>query len=84
MNKLYLVSYDLVKPGRSYQPLWDELKRLGGKRVLESQWVLRNTASSLDICNHLIKFVDSNDRMIVNEVTSNCAWFNTGDITKAA
>ena len=36
MSKLYLVSYDLRVPGRNYQPVWDELKRLGAVRVLAS------------------------------------------------
>jgi len=82
--KLYLVSYDLIKPGRNYQPLYDELARLGAKRVLASEWILRNSSSAYDILVHLVKSIDSNDRMIVNELNSNCAWFNTGDITKAA
>jgi multisubunit Na+/H+ antiporter MnhC subunit len=41
-------------------------------------------ASAYDLLIHFVKYVDTNDRMIVNEITSNCAWFNTGDITKAA
>jgi len=82
--RVYLVSYDLVAPGRNYQPLWDELKRLGAKPVLKSQWVMRNSSSAYDILVHLVKYIDANDKMIVTEVTSNSAWFNTGDITKAA
>lgn len=84
MRKLYLVSYDLRIPGRNYQPLWDELNRLGAVRVLASQWVVRNQASAYDLVVHFTKYIDANDKMVVNELNSNVAWYNTGDITKAA
>ena len=62
----YIISYDLVAPGRNYQPLWDELARIGAQRVLQSQWVVRRvetTASGLRV--HFKKFIDSNDRLLV-------------------
>jgi hypothetical protein len=79
-----MISYDLLKPGRNYQPLWDELKRLGAKPVLRSQWVMRSASSAYDLVNHLVKYIDANDKMIANELNSNIAWYNTGDITKVA
>lgn len=82
--KPYLVSYDLLKPGRDYETLYAELRRLGAKRVLKSQWVLRNSASAYDLVVHLVKYIDSNDKLIVNEITTNTAWYNTEDITKVA
>ena len=84
MPKLYMVSYDLTRPVRDYERLWAALARLGAKSVLKSQWVLRNQASAYDLASHFAKFIDSDDKLIVNELTSNCAWVNTGDITKAA
>ena len=46
----YIISYDLVAPGRNYQPLSDELARIGAQRVLLSQFAVRRvgtTASAL-------------------------------------
>ena len=37
---LYLISYDLLKPGKNYDPLLDALTQQGAKRVLLSQWIL--------------------------------------------
>ena len=62
----YIISYDLVAPGRNYQPLWDELARIGAQRGLQSQWAVRRvetTASGLR--DHFKKFIDSNDRLLV-------------------
>ena len=62
----YVVSYDLLKPGQDYSPLWAELRRLGGKRVLKSQWVMRRTnTSATGLRDHFRKFIDNNDRLLV-------------------
>ena len=43
---VYAVSYDLKKPGRNYQPLWDRLAQWKAVRVLESFWVIDTNPSS--------------------------------------
>src|SRR5215213_2400027 len=58
----YLISYDLNAPGRNYEALFDELARLGAKRLLLSQWGLRNAANAVAIRDHLWSFMDGNDR----------------------
>ena len=45
----YLISYDLTAPGRNYEALFNELARLGAKRLLLSQWGLRNPATAVAI-----------------------------------
>ncbi len=65
--KAYLISYDLVAPGRNYQRLFEELNRLGGFRVLQSQWVIRVTNTAAQVRDHLMQFVDANDRVLVND-----------------
>ena len=37
----YLISYDLMKPGKNYDALWAALKEIGAKRVLESEWLVK-------------------------------------------
>ncbi len=62
----YLISYDLNAPGRNYEALFDELARLGAKRLLLSQWGLRNAATADAIRAHLWSFMDGNDRLLVS------------------
>jgi len=73
MNK-YLVSYDLDKPGQDYSRLTNELKRLGGIRILYSEWILRNKASAEAMRNHLKSFIDGNDMLLVVGLTGEAAW----------
>ena len=62
----YIISYDLVAPGRDYQTLWDELARMGAHRVLHSQWAVRLTETSAPrLRDHFQQFIDSNDRLLV-------------------
>lgn len=67
---LYLITYDLVQPGRNYQRLFDLLISWGAKRALLSTWVLKST-KSLDVGamrDELKRFIDANDRLLVTEM----------------
>lgn len=72
--KVFFVNYDLRKQ-RNYQPLYDELNRLNGIRVLESLWSLKlsDSNTSVSVRDHLKQFIDGDDGIIVSEVTS-YAW----------
>lgn len=65
----FLVSYDLVKEQSSfdYQPLWDELDRLGGVKTLLSEYLLEADNTAQEVVNHLKQFIDSNDRLMAVE-----------------
>lgn len=71
---LYLVSYDLDKPGQDYPDLIARLKQFGAQRVLYSEWLMVNNASSQAIRDDLLRFMDSNDRLFVAELKNNAAW----------
>ena len=78
----YLVSYDLVKPGKDYSTLIAELKRLGANTVLRSQWVLRwNSTTAKKVANHVRKFMDSNDRVVVVQIDGT-DWYTWNAINK--
>ena len=52
----YSISYDLRSPGRDYQTLWDELGRLGAKRMLQSHYVVRLTGTTAaNMRDHIAK-----------------------------
>ena len=64
-----MISYDLIKLGKDYQVLYDELERLGAERVLLSQWAVNRTKTSCGgLRDYLRKFIDSNDRLLVTEL----------------
>jgi hypothetical protein len=75
---LYLISYDLLnkKTFGDYETLISELRKLGAKEALFSQWLLRSNASSSQIREFLKKFIHSDDRILVTEISTNWAGRN--------
>jgi membrane glycosyltransferase len=61
----FVISYDLLAPGRNYDALWAELRRLQTKQVLYSQWAGRINGTAAQLRDHLRQFVDANDRILV-------------------
>lgn len=70
---LYVVSYDLHKQ-RNYQPLWDGLRQAGGKKLLESFWVLDVTNNAVEIRDWLSDLVDADDSIAVIELKNGSDW----------
>jgi endonuclease/exonuclease/phosphatase (EEP) superfamily protein YafD len=72
---LYLVSYDLLNRATfgDYENLISALRQLGAQRVLLSEWVLRNNATSSQIRDHLTPHIHANDRILVCEMPANWA-----------
>ena len=68
----YVVSYDLENAStEEYQTLEDELERLGGKRVLQSQWVVRMSGLlPKEVCGYFLRFVSDKNRtcLLVTEL----------------
>lgn len=65
-RKVYVVSYDLNRPGQEYEELHEMLREnLNGHPILESVWIVRTTLSP-DSILHLIKIVsDPNDGFVM-------------------
>ncbi|NMO18771.1 SinR family protein [Pyxidicoccus fallax] len=62
---MFYVTYDLRAPGKNYESLWGRLAALGAKRVLESVWAVSVTGTATDVYNHLVPYIDNNDRLLV-------------------
>lgn len=73
---VHVVSYDLRKPGRNYQSLYDRLSDWKAFRILESVWIIKSESKAIDICNDLRKYIDNGDGLLVAELTRNAAWCN--------
>lgn len=56
--------------------MFSALAALGGTKVLYSQWVVRTRLTAEQLAKHLLKYMDSNDRLLVNDF-SEWASFNT-------
>jgi hypothetical protein len=72
--KAYLVSYDLDKPGQDYQRLISEIERLGGVKILYSEWVIKSNLTAAQLRDHLYAFMDGNDMLLVVAMTGEIAW----------
>ena len=63
---VYLLAYDLIKERRGthdYQPLWDELNRLGGHKAQYSTWLVALEMNPREAVNHFQNFIDHKDRI---------------------
>ncbi len=68
----YVISYDLLAPGRDYTTLTNELRELRAQRILLSQWVVRRiNTDAANLRDYLRRFIDSNDRILVTCLDSN-------------
>lgn len=73
-----LVTYDLRAPGRDYSTLMQAIKNYPKwGRVCESTWVIVTTDTCVTVRDNLQRFIDSNDRLFVAELTGVAAWYNT-------
>lgn len=68
------INYDLRKPGRDYQPVYDYIKSFSAwARPLASLWLVRTSKSASTVRDELNKLVDTNDKVAVFNVTG-VAW----------
>lgn len=74
----YIISYDLLVPGRSYEPLYGAIK--GYKKwakINESVWAVVTDKTAVQIRDHLTSFLDGNDRLFVVKSGTEAAWLNS-------
>lgn len=73
---VYLISYDLNKPGQSYANLYQSIKNLGSWcHPLDSTWFVVSELSATAIRDQLRLVIDQSDSLIVNEVGDQAAWY---------
>ncbi len=78
---VYVISYDLNRPGQDYIELHAEIKSCGSWwHCLDSTWMVSTQMAAIDIANKLWSKMDRNDKLLVTPVTSGSAWAGfTGD-----
>jgi hypothetical protein len=69
MMKVYLVSYDLKKPGKDYEGLYKELKSASSWwHYLESSWLLKTNLTADQWFDKIKTHLDENDFVLIIEV----------------
>lgn len=80
----YLISYDLNKPGKDYQGVYQAIKDSSTGtwcKPLESVYIIRSELTTQGIYNKIAPHLDSGDRVLVIEVTSNSFWYLDKDVS---
>lgn len=76
------INYDLRSPGRDYQPVYDYIKSLGTwAKLLKSLWLVRTAKTASTVRDELNTKVDSNDEVLVLDVTGDTWATNFSDDT---
>jgi len=78
MNNNLFVSYDLHEPGKNYESVIAEIKKLGAwAKVHYSLWYVDSALNSEQAAKRVWSAMDGNDRLIVIDATNNhCYWYN--------
>ena len=71
---VYIVTYDLKKPDRNYEGLFNGIKSFGTWwHQTGSVWVIVTTKTSIEVRNYLEQFIDPNDKLYVGQLMNNWA-----------
>lgn len=76
MSQVLIVSYDLSNPGQNYERLIKLIKsypswaRLGG-----SAYLIYTDVTPVEVRDHLVTVLDSNDKLFVGAAPAPSAWF---------
>lgn len=67
---VYLITYDLVKPGQDYDGLISKIKTLGNWwHYLKSTWLVDTNLNAKQIYEQLKANLDSSDNILIIKVT---------------
>lgn len=76
----YLITYDLHKPGQSYNKLYEAIKKLGSWwHCLDSNWIVTTNLNAVKIRDSLIPYLDPNDDLLVVHLSGEGAWRGFSD-----
>ncbi|WP_419877682.1 CRISPR-associated protein Cas2 [Brevibacillus centrosporus] len=74
---VYLISYDLDKPGQNYSKVHEAIKSYGSwAKVLESTWLIETTQTAGQVRDNILRSMDENDKLFVLRAGSEAGWYN--------
>jgi len=72
---VYMITYDLNKPGQNYDKLYEAIKKASHNNVwmhyLDSTWFIQTNLSTKQVFEQLEPHIDKNDNLLVMEVKGN-------------
>ncbi len=73
---VYIVGYDLDKPGQDYKDLIAALRRYSNWwHCLDSTWLISTSDSTSTVRDNLRQYLDRNDKLLVAAVGAPAAWY---------
>lgn len=80
MRHCYIITYDLVNPGRNYEGLLQRIKAYHGwARLGGSSYLIMTDQTAIQIRDNLLEILDSTDKLYVGLMGDTAAWFGLGD-----
>lgn len=65
---VFIISYDLNRPGQNYPDLYDKIKSLGSwAHILDSTWLIDTNKTAKEVFDSISPCLDSTDKIIVIE-----------------
>jgi len=74
----YVIAYDLRQQGQNYTCVTKKLSDLGAWHMQGSVWILKTDSTAVQIRDHLLPCLDSNDKLFVGKLSA-AAWQGLGD-----
>lgn len=76
-----MIGYDLNKSDKDYDGLIDKIKEISGTwwHHLDSTWIIKTNKSAQEIRDLLSPFIDSNDELLVAQISGDAAWKGFND-----
>lgn len=77
---VYLVTYDLKKPGQEYTKLYEKIKAHPWAKLSESSYCIETAESALTVLESVRSVLDKNDTVYVIPLHSPYAGFGLKDV----
>ena len=68
------IGYLLQTPGLEHAEFFDSLKNAGATRIMPSHWVLESEWTAIELRDHFVALLRSNDQLLVAELGQQIVW----------
>lgn len=77
MENKFIIVYDLNGANKNYEELIDRLNRFPVcLKINKSAFCIRTSLSAVSVRDELVKYLDKDDSILVEEITGEGAWRN--------
>ena len=72
---IFIVTYDLNRPGQNYSELFEAINGIGSWwHCVDSTWIVKSNLSAVQVRDRLSSRIDANDRLLVAALSGEAAW----------